>query len=103
MNYWEWRQELFGPEKFALCMSLSDALCDDLVAIKACVFRPLPHLDASGRQLLLAEPRLHTKEGYTTESMVRNFVWSIIIPYVHGYKLVHVCHDTSDTNEFLLS
>jgi hypothetical protein len=50
---------------------LSEALCDDLAAVEACFLCPLPHLDASGRQLLLVEPFRHTREGYTSESMVR--------------------------------
>ena len=49
VNYWKSRREVFGPDKSVLRMSLSDALCDDLAAVEACVFRPLPHLDASGR------------------------------------------------------
>jgi hypothetical protein len=35
--------------KFVLRMTLSEALCDDLAAIKACIVRPLPRLDAFGR------------------------------------------------------
>ena len=90
MNYWESRLEVFGPDKFVLQMTLSEALRNDLAAINACVLLPLPHLDASGRQLLLVEPRRHTRIGYTTESMVRSAVWSIDDPYVHGCKLVHI-------------
>ena len=74
MNYWESRKELFGPDKFVMRMTLSEALRDDLAAVKACIFRPLPHLDASGRQLLLVEPSRHTGEGYTSESMVSSVV-----------------------------
>jgi hypothetical protein len=77
VDYWKSRQEVFGPDKFVLRMTLSEALCDDLAAVETCVFRPLPHLDASGRQLLLAELCRHTREGYTSESMVRSVVWSM--------------------------
>lgn len=57
-------------------MTLNGALCDDLTALEACVLRPLPHLDISGRQLLFLEPSRHTREGYTSESMVRRVVLS---------------------------
>jgi hypothetical protein len=70
VNYWESRRAVFGPEKFVLHMTLDEALCDDLVALEACVCRPLPRLDTSGRQLLLVVPGHHTREGYTSESMV---------------------------------
>jgi hypothetical protein len=78
VNYWESRRELFGPEKFVLRMTLDEALRDDLVAIEACLCRLLPHLDTSGRQLLLWEPGRHTREGYTTDSMV-SFVSSYLV------------------------
>ena len=77
---------MFGQEKFALRMTLSDALCDDLVAIEACLCRLLPHLDTSGRQLLLLEPCRHTREGYTSESMVRS-----VDVVSHRSKYVHDC------------
>ena len=69
---------MFGSEKFVKRMTLNEALCDDLVALEACVCRPLPRLDTSGRQLLLMEPCRHTREGYTSESMV-SVVWSIVV------------------------
>jgi hypothetical protein len=74
---------VFGPDKFVLRMTLSEALRDDLAAVEACFFHPLPRLDESGRQLLLVEPSCHTREGYTSESMVRSEVWSIVIEYIH--------------------
>jgi hypothetical protein len=71
VKYWESRREVFGPDKFALHLTLSEALCDDSVALETCVFSLLPRLDASGRQLLFLNCRRHTREGYTTGSMVR--------------------------------
>jgi hypothetical protein len=82
VNYWEYRRKVFGPDKFVQRMSLSEALCDDLPAVEACIYCPLPHLDTSGRQLLLVEPSRHTREGYTSESMVRSVMRFIIIQYV---------------------
>jgi hypothetical protein len=70
VNYWESRREVFGPEKYLLRMTLSEALRDDLPAVEAGVYRLLPHTDLSGRQLLVWEPRRNTKEGYTSESLV---------------------------------
>jgi hypothetical protein len=78
VNYWESRRDLFGPEKFVLPMTLSGALIDDLVAVEACLCRPLPHLDKSGRQLLVWEWSRHTRKGYTSESMV-SVAWSFFI------------------------
>ena len=65
---------MFGDDKFVQHMTLGEALRDDLVALESGVFRLLPQLDASGRQLLFSEPRRYTKEGYTSESMVRSAV-----------------------------
>ena len=51
-------------------MTLSEALCDDLVALEVGWLQLLPKLDASGRQLVLLTPACHNKEGYTSESLV---------------------------------
>lgn len=51
-------------------ISLGEALGDDLVALEAAVYCLLPHVDVSGRQLLYLEPARHTREGYTSESLV---------------------------------
>lgn len=82
-------------------MTLAEALKDDLVALEAGVLCPLPHLDLSGRQvgsgnrlfslsirmltpppprllqLIFVEPRRHTREGYTSESMSRALWYTI--------------------------
>jgi len=54
-------------------MTLTEALRDDLVALKAGVFRLLPYKDLNGRRLLFLDRSRHTKEGYTTESLLRAF------------------------------
>jgi len=51
-------------------MALSEALRDDLVALETGVFCLLPRLDASGRQVLYLDPSRHTREGYTSDSLV---------------------------------
>jgi hypothetical protein len=51
-------------------MTLSEALRDDLDAIVSGVFRLLPHLDQSGRQLLYLEPHRRSGEQYSSESFV---------------------------------
>jgi len=51
-------------------MTLSEALRDDLVALQAGVCCILPYLDLSGRHLLFMEPTRHTREGYTSQSIV---------------------------------
>jgi hypothetical protein len=81
VNYWESRREVFGQEKFALRVTLSGALCDDLIAICSCFCRLLPHFESSGRQLLVLEPCHYTREGYTSESTVRSVVWPIVVQY----------------------
>lgn len=70
INYWESRREVFGPEKYLMRMTLSEALSDDLAAIEAGVYVQLPHLDSSGRQLILMEPHRNSREGYSSESGV---------------------------------
>jgi hypothetical protein len=65
---------VFGPDKFTLRMTLDGALRDDLAALETSLYQPLPHLDVSGRPLLLLEPGCHTREGYTSENMVRRRV-----------------------------
>jgi hypothetical protein len=70
VKYWESRREFFGPEKYLMSMTLSGALCDDLVALEAGLCCLLPRLDSSGRQLLFWHPCRDTRRGYTSESMV---------------------------------
>lgn len=70
VNYWESRREIFGPQKYWQRLSMSEALHDDIVALKAGVFSILPHRDLSGGHLLYVEPCRHTREGYSRESLV---------------------------------
>jgi hypothetical protein len=104
VNYWESRREVFGPDKFVLRMTLSEALCDDITAIDACIARPLPRSDASGRQLLFMESLRHTREGYTSESMVS----VVCLVYCRAsrpctrFTLVRLCHEVSHTVESLV-
>jgi hypothetical protein len=71
VNYWESRREVFGPDKYLQRMTLSEALRDDLVALETASHCLLPNLDANGRPILYNNPPRHTREGYTSESMVR--------------------------------
>ena len=66
---------MFGPDKYLLCMTLSEALRDDLVALETGVFCLLPQLDMSGRQVLYLDPSRHTREGYCSESLV-SIAWT---------------------------
>lgn len=52
-------------------MTLSGALRDDITALEAAVICPLPHGDASGRQLLWYQLARNTFEGYTPDSLLR--------------------------------
>jgi hypothetical protein len=74
-------------------MTLSGPLCDDLAAVEACTYHPLPHLDASGRQLVFIDPKRHTREGYSSESMVRcvgGLYWFNVYAVVHLSVLVSI-------------
>jgi hypothetical protein len=70
VNYFEGRREVFGPEKYTMRMTLSEAMRDDLTALETGFYCLLPHVDLSGRQIIYLEPHRHTKEGYTPESLV---------------------------------
>lgn len=71
VNYWECRREVFGADKYLMRMKLSEALRDDLVAIEAGLIMILPYVDVSGRRMIYVEPSRHTRQGYTSESMVK--------------------------------
>lgn len=68
IEYWNARREVFG-NNFTRRLTLSEALKDDIPALRASVIRVLPHKDVYGRQLVLLEPRRNTG-GYTPESLV---------------------------------
>jgi len=70
VGYWEKRKKVFGPEKYLMRLTLSEALRDDLVALEAGVFSLLPHKDLSGRQIINIVPHNHTGDGYSSESLV---------------------------------
>jgi hypothetical protein len=74
VNYWTARREVFGPIKFTMRMTLGEALKDDLDAIEDGVFTILPHLDASGRQMLYMEPHRRSRGQYSSESLVRSIL-----------------------------
>lgn len=73
VKYWEERQTIFGPDKFFLPMTLNSGAFQsgDHKALEAGFFQLLPHLDSSGRQIIVITYRNHTKNGYTSEDMVR--------------------------------
>lgn len=52
-------------------MTLSEALRDDLLALKSGSLILLPSSDASGRRIVILDPSLNTRKGYTSHSMVR--------------------------------
>lgn len=57
-------------------MTLSEALRGDIVALEAGMCCLLPNPDLSGRQLLYISPKSHTREGYTSASMLRA-IWYV--------------------------
>jgi hypothetical protein len=73
VRYWEGRREVFGNDKYVLPMTLSEALKDDLAAIEAGVYLPLPKKDLSGRSMMYLEPHRNTGKGYSSESLLRAF------------------------------
>jgi len=70
VNYWEARRELFGPDKYLLRMSLSEAVRDDMAALESGVYRLLPGPDLSGRPLVYMDSSRNTGASYTPESLV---------------------------------
>jgi hypothetical protein len=76
VRYWEGRREVFGDDKYLLRMRLDEALKDDLTALEAGMCCVLPKPDLSGRQLLYISTKRHTREGYTSSSMLRA-IWYV--------------------------
>jgi hypothetical protein len=75
--YWECRKEIFGPQKFTMRMTMTEALRDDLVAIEEGVLFLLPLVDLSGRLLLFIEPHRRQADQYSSESLLRA-IWYIL-------------------------
>lgn len=75
-KYWEGRRKVFGS-KYLERLTLAEALRDDLVALEAGTLCLLPSRDVSGRPIVYSNPSRHTREGYTSKSMLRAF-WYII-------------------------
>lgn len=71
VRYWESRLEVFGPKKYLMCMTLNEALQDDLTAIQHGVACILPHLDSAGRRILYVEPHRRSSKRYSSESLLR--------------------------------
>lgn len=69
---------MFGPEKYLLRMTLSEALRDDMVALEAGIYLLLPFKDLSGRQLMYFNPHRHTREGYNSDSLVSESVTAML-------------------------
>ena len=65
---------MFGPDKFTQRMTLSEALRDDVLALKAGVFTLLPNRDSSGRHLLHVNPKCHCRESFESASMVSVYI-----------------------------
>jgi hypothetical protein len=84
---------VFGPDKYHLRMSLSEALRDDVVALETGVWSLLPHPDLSGRPLVYFQPSRHTGKGYTAESLVSRDN-STIYPIMICYELTGNFHLT---------
>jgi len=89
-----WLRDSFGPDKCFLRMTLSEALRDDIVALKTGAFALLPRRDVSGRHLMYIVPHNHTGEGYTSDSMVRLHCDSLgefcLIGFSHNLGLTHI-------------
>ena len=79
VHYWESRRQVFGPEKYTKRMTLSEAVRDDLVALKAGVFNLLPKPDVSGRQMAYVALTRHTMDGYDSESLVSGSCRRVIV------------------------
>lgn len=58
-------------------MTLTGALQNDITALEVGVFCLLPKTDVSGRPLLYLEPARHTREGYTSASLLRAIWYTV--------------------------
>jgi hypothetical protein len=82
-NYWAARVELFGPDKCFLRLTLSEALRDDVAALRSGVYALLPQLDLSGRPLLYMNPSRNNGIGFTAESLLRAIWYTVEVAATH--------------------
>ena len=55
MDYWDRRLKVFGPDKYALPLTLNGAMRDDIQAVKAGFLTLLPVTDVKGRAILYTD------------------------------------------------
>jgi hypothetical protein len=70
-KYWDKRVEHCGKTKAFQPLTLNEALCDDIVALKTGVLRLTGAKDPKGRAILFLDLSLLDRTKYTRDSMVR--------------------------------
>lgn len=74
-KHWNYKLELFGPEKCYQPLTLSRALSDDAVALTHGYAQILPVKDEHGRAIISMAPGLHDLDKYSRESLTRAFFY----------------------------
>mmetsp|Transcript_559 Transcript_559/g.1161 ORF Transcript_559/g.1161 Transcript_559/m.1161 type:complete len:204 (-) Transcript_559:7-618(-) len=69
-KYWEARQRIFGPDKFALHMTLNGAMRDSMKALMVGWLNLLPHCDEKGRGVIYADSILVNSENFDSREQV---------------------------------
>lgn len=71
VSYWEERRKLFGPRKYLMSMTLSEALREDVPTLQSGVFSLIPQRDSSGRNIIYRDQSRRNVLKHSTESLVR--------------------------------
>ncbi|KAL7529666.1 hypothetical protein ACHAWF_003075 [Thalassiosira exigua] len=95
-DYWENRYRVFGPNKFALPMTLDGAMRDSVDALRCGFLTLLPHLDESGSAIVyydstVLRPMTNEEEEEMLEHWVR--IW---------WYLLHVAESVSTNNRYVI-
>lgn len=69
LAYWDRRLKVFGEEKFALPLTLSGALKDDLHAIRSGFMVLLPTTDDKGRAIIYTDSASYRKNDLSTDEV----------------------------------
>lgn len=80
-------------------MTISEALSqEDIVALESGVFRLLPFVDCSGRQIIVIEISRDTRYGYSFENLVSSVAVALLINVAFDtWKFSHVIVCSLDT------
>jgi len=69
VRYWEHRYKVFGPDNFALPMTLRGAMKDHIPALKEGLMHLLPVLDGAGRAIIYSNSSSRAPSNLQTEEV----------------------------------